>query len=339
MQESDTRLVLRTVAGFALFTAFCSYVPAAAQVDIPARASLVTIEQIGSGNHTRVVQSATAPDANNRARVFVNGSHNGTGTIQGRTIKGMLALPVRNNNGNSNGRGVGHTYDGTDQAEGGHANHGNGHGYGHTKHSFQAAPDLVAPDLPSGVIRQNGYRNFALVKISNLGSLVAEDNDFHISQYGAFNNGTQLILGASNSAALLQGTEAAPVNGNYAVQVQLGAGNYSYAAQNGDGNVVKQVQVGSASALFSAFLINNPEAALAQDILLDGGRGNSSLVEQNGDDNFALTIQAGSGNQIGLRQSGSSLASITQIGDGHSVAVEQMAGINGVTPIVIVQSR
>ena len=303
----------------------------------PDRSSRVFIEQVGDGNRISVSQSSASGEAANRAFVVVRGNDNGTGMIAARVATGVTTYPGTFTSGN--GRGKGHDADGTSEARGGHKSHGNGNGYGHGSFEPNPAADIQAPTVPSGVIDQHGTHNQALVSIGPLGVLHGDGNDFHIAQYGSFNGGAQIIRGSNNAAVVLQGAEGAPVSGNVAVQLQMGADNYAYAAQNGDGNISKQLQTGSASSVVSAFLINNPEAALVQDGLLDDGRGNSSLVEQNGDENSALTVQTGSGNQIGLRQPGSAFAAITQIGNGHSIAIEQMAGIYGVTPITIIQSR
>lgn len=270
------------------------------------RPSLVSIEQIGNGNQTEVVQNSTTVAAANRAHVSLRGDDNGTGTIAGRTVSGMVEAKPRTTP------------------------------YFRQPDGDQAA-DLVAPSVASGVVRQEGSGNLALVSIGPLGSLPGDDNDFHISQHGSDNGAAQIIRGSGNASVILQGQGALPASGNAAVQVQAGAGNYAFAAQHGDGNIAKQLQAGSGAALSAAFLVNNPEAALAAVEALDGGMGNTSLIEQNGDDNIAITIQAGTGNQIGLRQPGAAFASVTQIGNGHSVAVEQMAGVDGVTPITIIQ--
>jgi hypothetical protein len=285
--------------------------------------SSAIIEQIGNGNRTLVTQIG-GPAAGNSSSVWIRGNDNGTRVITG----GRFGLRLF-----GSARGKAHANDGTDDAHGGHASHGNGNGYGHTRGGIAA--DLVVPQLASGIIHQEGRKNVAVVRIEG------HRNDFHVTQVGENNTAIQAIHGEGNAAAMLQGRALILGNNNFALQAQTGIGNWAHVAQSGDNNVSRQVQAGSGAGGQALAIANtfgaSPEAMLTSLSSMAGGNGNRSLLEQNGNNNNALLVQAGNNNMIALRQPGDATASITQLGNGHAIMIEQSRGTSGAASIQICQ--
>jgi trimeric autotransporter adhesin len=315
----------------------------------------------GSANLLDVSQGGR----DNGAVVSVTGSRNGRGDVVGGTGRSM-AFATRTltaygvshgnsgNNGNNgqgnpcgggNGNGTGNPCNG---------NNGNSNGNGNAGDNNNAAPltFTLTPlaGLESGVIRQQGQRNLA-------GVLIAGDsNDFHVSQLGNDNKAAQALSGSFNQAAIVQGTPDGPTgNGNAAVQAQRGVGNSAYAHQAGNNNIAVEVQAGStgatkpwaeaalatagtlAGAAGNASYAQSAEAVLASYSARGDGTGNSITLQQNGDNNTALLGQFGNDNSIALRQPGNAYAAVTQLGDNHSIGIDQRAGTNGVSPITVTQ--
>ena len=192
--------------------------------------------------------------------------------------------------------------------------------------SNAAAPALSMPAVSSGTISQDGRDNQADVDIRG------DDNQFHVSQQGDRNKAVQIVQGSRNTVAAEQG-EGPLDSDNVSVQVQLGDDNVQRVRQNGSGNVAVQAQVGTAEAALLAFSAGASGTLLTSDMLgaIDGGAGNNRiLLEQNGDDNEAYLAQVGFDNDIALRQNGASDIAITQFGVGHSIAIDQPAGMRGV---------
>lgn len=230
-----------------------------------------------------------------------------------------------------------------------------------------AAAQVAIEQIPAGVsIRQEGVGNSSTVDISGMGAvgdivqigegnralMFARGSDARqsIQQHGSYNLGIQASIGAGNVATLTQGTAFSPAAGNVALQAQFGAGNIARIAQNGDRNAAAQVQVARMSTLqalgvaagLTSDLRNGRAASRVQELSDMGeGSGNTAELVQDGDDNLAVMVQAGNGNHMDITQTGGGANVYMQIGDGLSrtATVEQRAGVNGVTPITIIQSR
>lgn len=207
----------------------------------------------------------------------------------------------------------------------------------------------IAPaSVPSGVINQTGQGNAAGVAI------FGNNNDFHVTQKGNSNAAVQGVSGANNDVAAVQGVGTSGVVGNQSVQLQLGIGNSAYVEQNGNFNKAVQVQAGPGlSAIVGAVgalatiagnnsVANSAEAALAN--MSSGGNGsnNQIVLQQNGSGNEAALAQFGTGNKIALAQPGDAFASITQIGNNHSIGIDQRSGVvlgfgRVTSPITVVQ--
>lgn len=328
-----------------------------------------SIDQSGATGSTALAQAKgsenlldlTQGGRDNRAVVSVTGNRNGRGNAPGGTGRTMAFAPqtlktfsVSNGNSGNNGQGNpcgGGNGNGTGNPCNG--NNGNSNGNGNAGGNNNAAPSsALTPlaNLESGVIRQSGERNLAGVLIKG------ESNDFHVSQFGNDNKAAQALSGSFNQAAIVQGTPDGPTgSGNKAVQVQHGGSNSAYAHQAGNSNVAVQVQAGGigatpawaettltsagtlAGAAGNANYTQSAEAVLASYNARGAGTGNSITLQQNGDGNTALLGQFGNDNSIALRQPGNAYAAVTQIGNGHSVGIEQQAGTNGVSPISVTQ--
>jgi hypothetical protein len=176
-----------------------------------------------------------------------------------------------------------------------------------------AAAPLGMSALPSGVVSQVGDRNIASVDI------IGDHNRFHVAQTGDGHLSSQAVEGWGNSVAAEQGQGRSDI-GNMSVQIQNGSGNVMRLQQFGSANVAIQTQGVSAEA-----------ALIAGHSLLSGpAYNNNMLLQQNGDGNEARLAQLGAGNNIALRQQGWSQISVTQLGNGHSISVEQPYGQRGV---------
>lgn len=332
-----------------------------------------SIDQSGATGSTALAQTKgsenllnlTQGGRDNRAVVSVTGNRNGRGNAPGGTGRTMTFAPqtlkvygVSNgnsgNNGNSGqgnpcgqgqGQGTGNPCNGNNGGSGGNGNAG-GSSNGPTQ-SFTLTP---LASLESGVIRQSGERNLAGVLIKG------DSNDFHVSQLGNDNKAAQAISGSFNQAAIVQGTpDGATGSGNSAVQVQRGGSNSAYAHQAGNNNIAVQVQAGNGgtpqgwaeTALTSAGTLagtagnanytQSAEAVLATYNARGTGTNNSITLQQNGDNNIALLGQFGDNNSIALRQPGNAYAAVTQIGNNHSIGIEQQAGTNGTSAISVTQ--
>jgi len=187
------------------------------------------------------------------------------------------------------------------------------------------ASDIVMPSLASGVVLQQGDDNIATVDIEG------QDNDFHISQRGDRNIASQVVVGSRNSVSVEQGLGTISSD-NISVQVQIGSNNVLRTQQFGSGNIAVQAQVPTSGAALVA--LAGGGAAMMENALLEAVAGgadfNRILLEQNGDGNEAYLAQVGFGNEIALRQQGGSGITITQLGSGHSIGIEQPAGQRGV---------
>ncbi|WP_141397803.1 hypothetical protein [Novosphingobium sp. Chol11] len=312
----------------------------------------------GSENLLDLTQSGQG----NRAVVSVTGNRNGRGDVVGgigRTMafepkkltgfaRGSFKVKHANNGqgdpcGEGHGRGVGNPCESNNGNDGENGNAG-------LKALRSSATLTPLANLESGVIRQSGERNFAGVLIKG------DSNDFHVSQLGNDNKAAQAVSGAFNQAAIVQGTpNGATGSGNSAVQVQHGGFNSAYAHQAGNNNIAVQVQAGNGgtteawaeTALASAGTLGaaagnanytqSAEAVLASYSARGNGTKNSITLQQNDDNNIALLGQFGDNNSIALRQPGNATAAITQIGNNHSIGIEQQAGTNGVSAISVTQ--
>jgi hypothetical protein len=170
-----------------------------------------------------------------------------------------------------------------------------------------------------------------------------------VSQHGDSNFAAQFSAGQGNRADILQGMAGAEGNRNIALQAQAGAGNVAVIRQRGDRNLAAQAQIGQVSVQQAA----RAAAGLASDLRrgrtarigelssLSGGIGNRAEITQDNDDNLAVMLQSGNHNSLDVHQSGGAANVYVQVGDGlnRSAYVDQRAGVNGVTPITIIQSR
>lgn len=272
-----------------------------------ARAQTIAfIEQVGDRNETSITQGGE----NNGAAVTIRGSDNGAGVVSSQTRslvaynRQFLGLPIL------------------------------------SPRSSPSGGTLTTPELESGVVSQNGKGNVARVNI------FGDQNQYHVTQNGNYNAAVQAVRGADNQVGAVQ-TGAV---GSLAVQAQAGNANSAVALQNGGNNVAVQLQGGADAAVVGAAvkfgavsptaLASNLGAANSAEVSLSamaGGSGNVSLLEQNGDNNSALLVQAGNNNSIALRQPGNSYASVTQLGNGHTIGIDQRAGTMGTSPISITQ--
>lgn len=202
----------------------------------------------------------------------------------------------------------------------------------------------VSGGAHTGDITQTGDGNQALMISRGSGSRQS------IAQYGSDNVGVQMSVGFDNTASLTQGNALASGSGNLAIQAQVGARNTARIVQNGSNNAAAQIQTGAltfgqaravASALTSDLRDGRVNSRIQELAGLSGGVGNTAELTQDGDDNLAVMIQAGDHNQMDIHQVGGAANVYVQLGDGlrRSATVEQQAGINGVTPITIIQSR
>lgn len=271
--------------------------------------TIAFIEQVGDRNETHIRQSGE----NNSAGVTIKGSDNGAGVIASQT-RSLVAynrqsffgttLPIL------------------------------------SPRSGPSGGTLTTPELESGVVAQKGKGNVARV------SIFGDQNQYHVTQDGNYNASVQAVRGFNNQVGSVQ----AGASGNLAVQAQAGNANSAVALQNGGNNVAVQLQGGAGAGFIGATvksgivaasaLATNLGAANSAEVSLatmSGGSGNVSLLEQNGDNNNALLVQAGNNNSIALRQPGNSYASVTQLGNGHSIGIDQRAGTMGTSPISITQ--
>ena len=272
--------------------------------------SAAFIEQIGDRNETSITQRGE----NNSAAVTIKGSDNGTGVVSSQT-RSLVAynrqalfgftLPIT------------------------------------SPRSGPSGGTLTTPELESGVVNQNGKGNAARLNI------FGDQNQYHVTQNGNYNAAVQGVRGADNQVGIVQNGVG---SGNLAVQAQAGNTNSAITLQNGGNNVAVQLQggfgagvVGTAikfGAMSPTALAANLGAANSAEVSLSamsGGSGNVSLLEQNGDNNSALLVQAGNNNSIALRQPGDSYAAVTQLGNNHSIGIDQRAGTMGTSPISITQ--
>jgi hypothetical protein len=176
-----------------------------------------------------------------------------------------------------------------------------------------AVASLGMSALPSGVVSQVGNRNIASVEI------IGDHNRFHVAQAGEGHSSSQAVQGWGNSVAAEQG------------QSRADTGNTSVQIQNGSGNVMRLQQFGSANMAIQTQGVSAEAALIAGHSLLSGpAYNNNMLLQQNGSGNEARLAQLGAGNHIALRQQGWSQISVTQLGNGHSISVEQPYGQRGV---------
>jgi hypothetical protein len=176
-----------------------------------------------------------------------------------------------------------------------------------------AVAPLAMSALQAGLVSQTGDRNVASVEI------IGDHNRFHVTQAGNGHLSAQTVQGWGNSVAAEQG------------QGRNDAGNTSVQIQSGSGNVMRLQQFGSANMAIQAQGVSAEAALIAGQSLLSGlAYNNNMLLQQNGDGNEARLAQLGSGNNIALRQQGWSQISVTQLGNGHSISVEQPYGQRGV---------
>lgn len=219
---------------------------------------------------------------------------------------------------------------------------------------------------PGQSIRQEGVGNSSTVEISGTGhqgDIVQVGNDNRtltlarganarqsIQQHGSNNLGIQASFGLNNVATLTQGSALTPGSGNVALQAQVGANNVAHIVQNGNRNAAAQVQVsrmsmgqalGVAAGLTSDLRAGRAGSRLQELSDMGDGFGNTAELVQDGDDNLAVMVQAGNGNQLDIHQTGGGANVYMQIGDNLSrtATVEQRAGVNGITPIMVIQSR
>jgi len=225
----------------------------------------------------------------------------------------------------------------------------------------QVAMEQISPTL---TVRQNGVGNQSLVEVTGVheGDViqVGDTNSAmmisrgasrqSIAQYGSDNLGVQMSFGGANVAMLTQGSAAAAGHDNIAIQAQAGYGNSARIVQNGSRNAAAQVQVGPLAFTQAAALAGGVASDLSQGRISSrltelsdqgSGFGNTAELTQDGDDNLAVMIQAGDHNQMNIHQVGGAANVYVQLGDGlrRTAYVEQQAGVNGVTPITIIQSR
>lgn len=176
-----------------------------------------------------------------------------------------------------------------------------------------SASPLTMSALPSGVVSQTGDRNVASVDVAG------DSNRFHVAQTGSGHLSLQTVQGSGNVVAAEQG------------QARGDLGNTSIQTQNGFGNVMRLQQFGSANTAVQTQGVSAEAALIAGSGLINGVVfNNNMLLQQNGSANEAYLAQVGAGNSVALRQQGGSQISVTQLGNGHSLAVEQPYGQRGV---------
>jgi hypothetical protein len=183
------------------------------------------------------------------------------------------------------------------------------------------APITVLP-TGGGEITQRGDSNSASLLVRG------DDNQFSLAQEGDRNSSDQLVLGSRNVSSSVQtGSD------NVSAQLVIGSDNRNQIIQSGDGNVALARQVPSAELALLNAASNSTPASLIN-VIASGALGGVDdsiiLLEQDNGGNVADLLQIGSGHSIALRQDGNASISITQMGPGKSISVEQTAGSKGI---------